>query len=88
MVGFAEFETNGHIDCFYVHHDFQRVGIGSSLMSAIENDARTNKISRIFAEVSITAKPFFQRNGFVVIKEQCKLIRGVELTNFIMEKVL
>src|SRR5437762_1878036 len=35
IVGFAEFEDNGHIDCFYVHHEFQGCGVGSELMHAI-----------------------------------------------------
>lgn len=88
IVGFAEFEPDGHIDCFYVHHDFQGVGVGSSLINAIENEAKKNNIDRIYAEVSITAKPFFKRKGFIIIKERIKLIKGVNLTNFIMEKTL
>lgn len=55
IMGFAEFEENGHIDCFYCHHEHQGCGIGSALMNAIKNKARKNNISRIFAEVSITA---------------------------------
>ena len=27
IVGFAEFEANGHIDCFYCHPDFQGKGL-------------------------------------------------------------
>lgn len=88
IVGFAEFETNGHIDCFYVHHDFQGLRVGSSLINVIEKEAKANNITLIYAEASITANPFFQRKGFIVIKKQSKLIRGVKLTNFIMEKRL
>ena len=31
IVGFAELETNGHIDYFYVHHKWQAKGVGSIL---------------------------------------------------------
>ena len=31
VVGFVEFESNGHIDCFYVHHEYQGCGVGSAL---------------------------------------------------------
>lgn len=41
---------------------------------------------RIYAEVSITARPFFASKGFQVIKQQTVRIHGVELTNFVMEK--
>ena len=88
IVGFAEFESNGHIDCFYVHHEDQGCGVGSSLMKEIFNKANALKLKRVFAEVSITAKPFFESKGFKVVKQQNVTIRGIELTNFIMEIVL
>ncbi len=88
VVGFAEFEDNGHIDCFYVHHQFQSKGVGSALLKEIEQQAIQKNISKIFAEVSITAQPFFLSKGFKVSKEQLKKIRGVELKNFVMEKNL
>ena len=86
IVGFAEFEPNGHIDCFYVHHEFQGSGVGSALIHEIEKEAVDKSISRVYAEVSITAKPFFEAKGFHVVKQQAATIRGVELINFVMEK--
>ncbi len=86
IVGFAEFEPNGHIDCFYIHHEFQGGGIGSTLIHEIEKEAADKSISRVYAEVSITAKPFFESIGFNVVKQQIVQIRGVELINFVMEK--
>lgn len=88
IVGFAELEDNGHIDCFYCHHEYQGRGVGSALMREIEDRARKNKLNKLFAEVSITAKPFFEAKGFVVKKEQSVAIRGMILTNFVMEKIL
>lgn len=88
VVGFAEFEDNGHIDCFYCHHEYQGCGVGSALMKEIENRARELKVNKIFAEVSITARPFFETKGFIVKKEQSVIVRGVALTNFVMEKIL
>lgn len=88
IVGFAEFESNGHIDCFYVHHEFQNKGVASALMTTIETKAKKNKIPRIYAEVSITARPFFEKRDFQVIKKQSVTIRGCQLTTFVMEKIL
>lgn len=88
IVGFAEFEDNGHIDCFYVHHQFQGKGVGSALIKEIDQRALQKNISKIFAEVSITAKTFFLKKGFQVTKKQIVTIRGVELRNFLMEKHL
>lgn len=88
VIGFAEFEQSGHIDCFYVHHAWQGKGVGAALMQAIFNKAVQQGISRIYAEVSITAKPFFERKGFQVVKAQTVTIRGEALNNFMMEKIL
>ncbi|MFW2570000.1 hypothetical protein [Legionella sp. 29fVS95] len=44
-------------------------------------------LKRVFAEVSITAKPFFEAKGFKVIKQQNVDISGVKLTNLIMENI-
>jgi putative acetyltransferase len=88
IVGFAELEETGHIDRFYCHKDYQRVGIGAELVSAVEEEAHRRNIPRLFAEVSITAKPFFTSMGFVVLEEQTVTTRGVAFINYRMEKVL
>lgn len=88
IVGFAEFESNGHIDCFYVHHEHQGRGVGNAMMKEIEHRAKLLQLSKIYAEVSITAKPFFLAKQFKVIKEQTVITRGVSLANYIMEKCL
>jgi putative acetyltransferase len=85
IVGFAEFELDGHIDCFYCHHQWIGHGIGSALMNAIYEKARQEKIPRIFVDVSITARPFFEKQGFITTKEQTVVIKDVQLTNYKME---
>lgn len=85
-VGFAEFDIGkGYIDCFYTHHKYQGKGIGTALMDKIVVEATEGSLSRIYAEVSITARPFFQAKGFQIVKEQTVQIRGEKLTNFVME---
>lgn len=88
IVGFAEFEPNGHIDCFYCHHEWIGKGVGSALMNEILQRAKHNHIPLIFAEVSITAKPSFEKWGFKVITQQTIVRKGVELTNFKMERMV
>ncbi|MBM3207702.1 MAG: GNAT family N-acetyltransferase [Chlamydiae bacterium] len=88
IVGFAELEPNGHIDCFYCHHDWIGKGIGSALMKEIFLRAKKNSIRLLFSEVSITAKPFFERHGFAIIEKQQVIKNGVKFTNFKMEKTI
>jgi putative acetyltransferase len=86
IVGFAEFESNGHIDCFFCHHDWIGQGAGSALMKEILQRAKTNHIHHIFSEVSITARQFFEKNGFKVVAGHTSVRNGIERTGFKMER--
>ncbi len=88
IVGFGELETNGHIDCFYCHKDYQRCGVGRQIYQAIAAKALELNLDCLFVEASITAKPFFERMGFSVVKAQQVNCRGQVLINYQMEKVL
>ncbi|KRB50434.1 acetyltransferase [Rhizobium sp. Root708] len=84
--GFTDLEPDGHLDMMFVHPDYQGMGIASRLLQAVETQARIWALSRLFAEASLTARPFFERRGFVLIAEQSVEKRGQRLTNFRMEK--
>ncbi|MBM3201202.1 MAG: GNAT family N-acetyltransferase [Chlamydiae bacterium] len=86
IVGFAEFLADGYIDCFYCHHEWIRKNVGSTLMQEILQRAKNAPIERVFSEVSITAKPFFEKWGFHVTSLQKIQKNGVELINFKMER--
>lgn len=87
-VGFAGLEPDGHIDRVYVSADHQRRGIGRLLLAAIESEARRVGLARLFTEASITAQPFFEAQGFVVLAPQVVTCGGVEFVNYRMERVL
>lgn len=87
-VGFAELEPNGHIDRVYVSADHQRRGIGSQLLTAVVVEARRLGFARLFTEVSITARPFFEAQGFTVLAPQVVTCRGAEFVNYRMERLL
>lgn len=88
IVGFTDWEDNGHLDRFYVHKDRQGVGVGKLLLEAVENDARLQGATRFFTEASITARPFFERRGYRMLAEQQVALRGQVFTNYRMEKLL
>ncbi|BDI20226.1 acetyltransferase [Nostoc cf. commune SO-36] len=88
IVGFAELEADGHIDCFYCHSKYQGKGIGSKLLIHIESTAKLQGIQRLYTEASITAKPFFAKRRFSVVREQQVERRGVWFQNYVMEKYL
>jgi GNAT superfamily N-acetyltransferase len=88
VVGFTELASTGHIDCFFVHYEWQRRGVGSRLMDRLIATAGKEKMLRLFAEVSITAVPFFRDREFVVLRETETVRRNVKLKQFAMERWL
>jgi putative acetyltransferase len=87
-IGFAELEPDGHIDRVYVSADHQRRGIGRQLLAAVVAEARRVGLARLFTEASITARPFFEAQGFAVRAPQVVRCRGAEFVNYRMERIL
>ncbi len=85
-VGFAELEATGHIDRVYVSADHQGQGVGRQLLAAVVAEARRLGLARLFVEASITARPFFEAQGFAVSAEQVVTCRGAEFVNYRMER--
>ena len=83
-----ELEPVGHIDRVYVSADRQRRGIGRQLLAAVVAEARRVGLARLFTEASITARPFFEAQGFAVLTPQVVTCRGAEFVNYRMEGVL
>lgn len=88
IAGFGELESNGHIDCFYCHKNYQRRGVGRQLYQAIEAKALELGLSGLVTEASITAQPFFQRMGFATVRAQEVRRRNQMFINYVMEKSL
>jgi putative acetyltransferase len=85
MAGFGSISKVGYLDFMYVSKDHQGMGIGTKLYKVLEQFARSNGFSKITSDVSITAKPFFEKQGFNILQQQQVLIDGIELINYKME---
>ena len=87
-VGFTDLVPNGYLDLMFVHPEYQGLGVASILLARVEQEARELRLDRIHTEASITARPFFERRGFRVLKSQQVEKRGEILSNFLMDKTL
>lgn len=86
IVGFSSITPQGYLHSMFVHKSFQGIGIATRLLEEIERYAVENQISRIASEVSLTARPFFEKRGYVVETEQKRKANQLTLTNFWMAK--
>ncbi|KFF24654.1 GNAT family N-acetyltransferase [Chryseobacterium vrystaatense] len=88
MAGFCNLDQGNYIDLLFVHKDFQHQGIARKMYTFIEQEAIIRREKILTADVSKTARPFFEKMGFNVIKEQTVHVKGFDLTNYKMEKEL
>jgi len=72
----------------FVHMQSQNRGIGGSLVTHIEELARTRKISKLSLDSSITALGFYIKCGYRIIQKVNKPFLGIDNVVFEMEKVL
>lgn len=82
IVGFGDIDQTGYLDRLFVHADYQGKGIATVICNQLEQTVQGD----ISTHASITAKPFFEKRGYKVVKEQQVERQGVFLTNFCMEK--
>ena len=88
IIGFSSMNAEGYLHSLFVHKDYQRVGVGGLLLSAVEKRAREYGVSEITSEVSLTARPFFEKRDYEVMRAQKRRANRLKLTNFVMCKRL
>ena len=88
LAGFAELTAEGHLHMLFVHKDHQGEGVASALLMAAEEQARAEGHLKMTTDASLTAQPFFQRQGFRRLAEQEVERNGQTLRNCRMAKTL
>lgn len=88
IAGFSDVSRSGHIDMMFVAPRFTRQGVARELITFLEKQARSFSAKQLTADVSITARDFFEASGFHVDAEQHPVITDVAVTNFRMVKKL
>lgn len=83
IIGFGDIDVSGYLDRLYVHHDYLRQGVATLICNKLESMIDSDQT--IVTHASITAKPFFEKRGYRIVKEQLMERNGVFLKNYIME---
>ncbi|MGR9047755.1 GNAT family N-acetyltransferase [Halobacillus faecis] len=85
IIGFASL-VGSHIDFLYVAADRQGEGMATQLLHLLEEQAAKEGVEVLTTEASDVARPFFQKRGYAIKKEQVKWIRGISIKNVQMFK--
>lgn len=87
-VGFTSINRDGYLHSLFVHPDYIRQGIATMLLVHAETWVSRFHVSSVYAEVSLTARPFFEKQGYKAEQEQCVVVNEVPMCNFVMRKLL
>lgn len=85
VIGYGDMTSNGYLDRLFVHKDWQRKDIATKLLNSLEN---SSNVTTFETYASITAKPFFEKQHYYVVKENIATLKGVNFINYYMKKEL
>ena len=86
LAGFASYTLDGYLDFLFTHPAFARHGVASSLYHRVESVLRALNIPKVTTLASLAARPFFDRHGFQLDRQECVECRGAHPQRFAMHK--
>jgi N-acetylglutamate synthase-like GNAT family acetyltransferase len=86
VIGIVLMNSTGEILLNYVLPEYLQKGVGKALLHKIEAVARENSLTTLSARSTITAKTFYEKNGFTPIQD--KTTDEVLLNEYPLEKRL
>ena len=86
IVGFGDMNHIGYLDRLYVHKDYQGNGVATAIVEVLESELMLRNITSLTTHASITARTFFEKRGFKMVKENIVVRCGVEMSNYEMVK--
>jgi len=87
IVGFYDHGFDCELWGLYVHKDYVGKGIGSRLLKTAENSLQKHGCKKITLKSTITAKDFYKKQGYKIIKKAFHPVKDKKLLIFIMAKV-
>ena len=82
IVGFGDIHRTGYLDRLFVSSHRHGEGIGSAICRELEGSAPGS----VSVRASITARPFFEKRGYAVVRREDVSRLGQLLTSYIMKK--
>ena len=82
ILGFGDVDETGYIDRLFVEKEHQGQGIGSAILHELEEFTQGDNV----VCPRVTARPFFEKNGYLVLRKQQVVRQGISLTCYWMKK--
>lgn len=86
LAGFIAYSRGGHIELLYVSPAYPRRGVASVLYRHAQTALYSVGITALTTHASLSARPFFEHQGFTVEAEENVARLGVSLPRLAMRK--
>lgn len=87
IAGFIAYDRGGHVDLIFTAPEHARKGVATLLYQSAEADLAIRGVTALFTEASITARPFFESQGFRTVKQETVHREAVTLERYVMRKI-
>ncbi len=88
IVGFCDHNFECELWGLYIDKDYLGKGVGSKLLKVAEDSMRKEGCKEIMLKSTITAKDFYEKNGYKIIKKTMHKIGDKKLQIYVMSKKL
>ncbi len=88
ILGFCSLGQRDYVEMMFVQKDEFGKGVASGLLQNIETVAKSNQITQLLADVSLSGRRFFEKRGFRVLRTNRNFRNGIYLKNYRMRKLL
>lgn len=88
IIGFCDHNFECELSRMYVHKDHLRKGVGSRLLKVAEGSLKKQGCKEVSIESTITAKAFYEKNGYKMIEKAVHKTKNAKSTVYKMTKKL
>ncbi|MDO8260949.1 MAG: GNAT family N-acetyltransferase [Candidatus Magasanikbacteria bacterium] len=88
IVGFCDHGFNCELWGLYIHKEHIGKGIGSRLLKVAEDSLKKHGCKRVTLKGTVTAKEFYKKQGYKIIKKDFHPVNDKKLEIFVMVKKL
>ena len=88
LAGFIAFDGSGYVDLLFTARAHVRRGVATHLYAEAEARLVETGVRALSTHASLVSRPFFERQGFVVVAPERVELDGVGLDRFLMQKTL
>jgi len=86
LVGFASYRDDGYVDHLFTAAGCARRGVATTLHDELVARLAERGVTELSTHASDVARPFFERQGYVVVEREVVQLRGVDIPRSAMRR--